>query len=709
MTFNSTRLAQSISMLMLCGLGSIVHAEATELPTIIVQADAESEPSYGVKKSTASTKLDLELKHTPQSLTVFTEKQIQDQNLLSTHDVMAQTSGISTSQYGQVGAGYITYYARGFAIKNIQRDGIPSSAESFGGGDMLGLEDSALYERIEVIRGSTGLTNGSGNPSASINYVRKRPTDELKASANVQVGTWDNYRSQIDVSGPLNQDGSVRGRAIAAYAEGGSQQERFKSQNALIYGALDIDLSENTLLTTALTAQQVKLDDATVHGIPYVSNDTPAQAVHFGRKSNAAADWTYSDTEKFNLFLGLEHQFNQDWKGVANYAYTHAQNDRVYGVVASGGITYDTPYNGRIKLEPGEMALTSGRMQKSPDVHSLDLYLTGDFQAFGQQHSISLGTNGYQVKSDDPKYKRYMTTTQIAGWNGAVERPDFQQQGRSILDEKQYGAFAAVNLQLLDPLKLILGSRVSQWERRSTEGHQKENGIFTPYVGIIYDLNQQWSTYASYTSIFNPSSAQDIQGQYLDPEEGNSLEFGIKAAFYDGRLNASAAYFQTKQDNLAVQNGIELTPSGNQAYKSIDGAEVTGYDLSLAGEILAQWHIQAGYTYTKAEDQNGAVLNTNLPTQMLKVFTSYQHDQWTIGGGVNWQSQIYAAGTKGLAAELNKQDSYALVNLMGRYQISPELTIGLNINNVFDKVYKANPTSFWGAGRNMTASLNYRF
>lgn len=710
MKLNQSLLARTITVLMFGGYSITTFAE-TVLPTITVTAVADTEQGYTVKKSSASTKLDLDLKQTPQSVSVFTSEQIQDQNLLTTHDVLAQTPGISVSQLGQVGAGYVSYYARGFKINNIQRDGIPSSAESFGGGDMLGLEDSALYERIEVIRGSTGLTNGSGSPSASINYVRKRPTTELTGSINLQAGSWDNYRSQIDISGGLNQDDSIRGRAIAAYSEGGSQQDRYKARNALIYAALDFDLSEKTVLTTALTAQQVKLNAATVHGIPYVSNDNPAQATHFGRKDNAAANWTYSDIEKLNLFLGIEHQFNDDWKGIANYAYTHAESDRVYGVAGSGGIAYDTAYQGRIPIQPGQMILTSGRIQKTPDVHSLDLYVSGDFQAFGQQHSISVGANGYKVKSDDPSYNRYFTAVEIENWNGEAVRPDIQQNGtkRSIVDEQQMGGFVALNLQLLDPLKLILGSRVSQWERTTADRTQKENGIVTPYLGLVYDLNDTWSAYASYTSIFNPSSYEDQNGQYLDPEEGNSFEFGIKAALYDGRLNASAAYFSMQQDNFAVKEGNILNPNGNQAYKAVDGAEVKGFDLTLAGEILPQWNVQAGYTYTDAEDNQGNPLATDIPKQMFKVFSSYQYDKWTVGGGLNWQSKIYENNAKGLAAELNKQERYTLVNLMGRYQIQPDLSVGLNINNLFNKEYKVNTISFWGPGRNMTASLNYKF
>lgn len=683
--------------------------QVQQLPTITVKAN-ESSSTYTEKSSRAATKLNLDLKDTPQSVTVFTQQQIQDQNLLSTHDVLNQTPGVSVIQYGQQGAGYTTYSARGFKINNVQRDGIPSSVESFGGNDMLGLEDSALYERIEVIRGSTGLTTGSGNPSASINYVRKRPTAEIKGAVNIQAGSWNNYRSQFDVSGALNQDESIRGRFIAAYAEGESNQDRFEKQNAVVYGALDFDLSEKTTLTGALTLQQVKIDDATAHGFPFVSSDKTPQVVHFDRDDNPAADWTYSDTEKLNLFLGLEHQFNPNWKGVMNYAYTHAENDRVYGVAGSGALVYqDEIKNNNYQLKAGEMVVTGGRFVNTPDVHAVDLYLSGQFDAWGQQHDISFGVNGYRVKSDDPKFTRVFTPTKIEAWNGHVVKPEIKENGRNIIDEYQLGAFATAKLQLLDPLKLIIGGRVSTWERDVTGLEQKEDAIITPYFGLIFDLTAQISAYSSYTSIFQPSSNKNIAGDYLDPEEGNSIEVGLKGAFFGDRLNASAAYFELEQDNAAVKDGVNLTPEGGQAYLAVDGAEVNGYDFTVAGELLPNWNIQAGYTYTKATDAKGDVLDPSVPKQLVKLFTSYQWNDLMLGGGVNWQSEIHEKGAQGLKAEYNKQDAYYLVNLMARYHVRPDLSIGLNINNLLDEEYKVNVSNSWGTARNMTASMNFKF
>ena len=287
--------------------------------------------SYTIKESSSATKLDLSLKETPQSITVITQQQIEDQNLQDVNDVLLQTPGVSVTQMGQKTSGFNTYYSRGMQITNVQRDGVPTSIKSFGTTELMGIENSALYERIEVTRGSTGLTNGSGNPSASINYVRKKPTKDFQGNTKISYGSWDTYKGTMDISGGLNESKSIRGKLVASYGEGDNQQDRYHQDNSLVYGALDFDLSDNTLLTTSLSHQKVKANDVAVHHFISVDKKGDNQNI-FGRHDNPAANWTYTDTEKTNLSLGLEHYFNNDWKAVANYAFSKSKADRLVGL-----------------------------------------------------------------------------------------------------------------------------------------------------------------------------------------------------------------------------------------------------------------------------------------------------------------------------------------------------------------------------------------
>jgi len=686
--------------------------EITRLDEITVSETQEASSTYTTKGANSSTKLDLSLKNTPQSVSVITQKQIEDQNLQDMNDVLLQTPGVTLTQMGQKTSGFSQYYSRGMTITNVQRDGVPTSMKSFGTEYTMGTESSDIYEKVEITRGSTGLTNGSGNPSASINYVRKKPTKEFQGNTKVSYGSWDTYKGMLDISGGLNSNDSIRGRLVASYGEGGNQQDRYEQKNSLIYGALDFDLSDNTLFTTSFSHQKVKANDVAVHHFISVDKQGNKQNI-FGRKDNPAADWTYTDLEKTNLTLGLEHYFNDDWKAIANYSYSKTKLDRLVGLSR----TVVNTTTGNIE----GMALAA---KNSPDVHSIDLYTSGNIKAFNREHKLSFGVNGYSLKSDDPSLVVKFASTNNAtitvpynGWNGKVEKPTVTKNGRTKVDEKEIGAFAALNLELADSLHLIVGARVTNFERVNNKGKvneqtQKHNGEFIPYAGLIYDINENFTTYASYTSIFNPTSTQkDTSGNYLDPEEGNTVEFGLKSEFFNGRLNTSIAYFITKQDNLAVKtNPLELTPDGDDAYMTTDGAEIKGWDLTIGGEILPNWNIQGGYTYTDAKDRDGKRLNSGfVPKQTFKLFTSYKYDKFTIGGGVNWQSEINVIN-KYNANKTIQQKAYAVVNAMAKYEVKKGFDVILNVNNLFDEIYQYYPgEGGYGDERNYTLSLNYKF
>lgn len=708
--------ALSLAILNVSAYAAETTSPKNILPTIVVNAEATD--NYTVKSTSSTTKLDLSLKETPQSISIITQQQIEDQNLQDIHDILMQTSGVSIGQYGHKNGGNVVFNARGMRIVNFQRDGVPTT----GFGEYIGVESSDIYERIEVIRGSTGLTNGSGNPSASLNYVRKKPTADFRGNAKLSYGSWDTYKGMLDVSGGLNTDKSIRGRLVTSYGEGHSQQDRYGEDNRLLYGALDIDLSDNTLLTTALNYQKTNTDNLSSNGWGYVTNDTPQQKTNYGKKDNPAADWTHNNIEKLNLFLGLEHNFNDDWKAIANYSYTKAEADRANGVVS--GISYNTdiPASRLPAYGAGQMIVSEGKSLETPETHALDLYTTGNINAFNRKHKLSFGINGYETKASDPSYKTNYYVVPIAGWNGHVaNRQPIIETGKSESSTKEFGAFAAINLELAEPLHLILGSRVTHFDRvnnkgTATEKNQKYNAEVTPYAGLTYDINNNFTTYVSYTSIFNPTSTnEDDNGNYLDPEQGNTFELGLKSDFYDGKLNTSLAYFVTKQDNFAIIDTSfptgYLNKNGKTPYTTTDGAEIKGWDLSIGGEILPNWNINGGYTYTDAKNKDKKPLNTSMPKQTFKVFSNYKYHQLTVGGGLNWQSEISSPwAVTDLDKSLQRQKSYTLVNAMAKYDVNPDVSVLFNVNNMLNKKYSVSPSMpNYGDERNYTLSLNYKF
>ena len=204
-------------MALACGAAAAQEGNVATLPTVQVVGDTdiattEGTGSYTPRATAASTGLSLTLRETPQSVTVVTRQRMEDENMLSLVDVMASTPGISVQNYDSE---RYSFNSRGFSISNYMYDGVPTSFDIGAGESAL---DPIIYDRIEVVRGATGLMSGTGNPSASINLVRKHAISrEFTADMSVSAGTWDAYRGTLDLSTPLSANGNVRGRIVSAY------------------------------------------------------------------------------------------------------------------------------------------------------------------------------------------------------------------------------------------------------------------------------------------------------------------------------------------------------------------------------------------------------------------------------------------------------------------------------------------------------------
>jgi outer membrane receptor for ferric coprogen and ferric-rhodotorulic acid len=181
---------------------------------------SEETGSYTGRSSSSATGLDLSLRETPQSVSVITQEQMDDFRLLSINDVLDNVPGITVER---VETDRTYYSARGSDITNFQVDGIGIPMPY---GLIDGDIDTAVYDRIEVVRGANSLMSATGNPSATVNFIRKRPTADFNTSVNVSAGSWNNYRLESDVSGTLNEAGSLRGRAVVAKQDKDSYLDR---------------------------------------------------------------------------------------------------------------------------------------------------------------------------------------------------------------------------------------------------------------------------------------------------------------------------------------------------------------------------------------------------------------------------------------------------------------------------------------------------
>jgi len=661
----------------------------------------EGTGSYTAYSSSSSTRLNLTQKQTPQSVTVMTRQRLDDQKLNNLTDVLEASPGIAVTRAG-LGTENDSYWSRGFQIQNFEIDGVPTSTRM----DNY-TQSTAMYDRVEIVRGATGLISGMGNPSATINLIRKRPTAQAQVSLTAEAGSWDRYGTGVDVSGPLTETGTVRGRLVVDYKTEQAWIDRFKQDSQLIYGISEFDLSDSTLLTAGFSYQKTQVDSPLRGG--YQTLFSNGEKTHAQRSLNTAPKWSYNDHDQTNYFTSIEHQFDNGWSGKIEYGHTENKFDEFFSFTI-GSLDQATGSGG---------TLLPVRWSGTPRQDNLDAYLTGPFSAFGREHELITGITATDYEEHTPNYGDWLRdygfqVPDYRTWNGDSPKPATPVLGKGSIREKQYAAYLTSRLHITDDLSLILGGRLTDWKRDTDtnvygEGtssvKERETGVFIPYAGVVYDLDENWALYASYTKIFNPQASyvRDINRKALPPLEGKGYEVGIKGSFYDEQLNVSLALFQLEQDNLAVWQ------SDTQAYRIEQSAKTQGVELEINGELAEGWQASAGYAYSVTTDADDKRIVTTLPRHMFKTFTSYRLpgmlDKVTVGGGFNWQTKT------GEDLHYYQQGSYAVANLMARYDLSKNLSATVNLNNVFDREYYARVYSegMYGAPRNVMTSLKYNF
>ncbi|RTY73310.1 TonB-dependent siderophore receptor [Pseudomonas veronii] len=706
------------------------HSGALELGATTISgqglgAITEDTHAYTTGVMASATGLPLSMRDTPQSVTVITRQQMDDQGSNSIADTLRRAPGVSVQNYDSE---RWEFSSRGLPITNFQYDGVNATYDGVYDYGTTST-DMAVYDHLEIIKGSAGLLSGSGDPSATVNLIRKKPTREFKASVTQTFGSWDNYRTEGDISGPLTESGNLRGRFVGVYQDRQSYLDHYQHTKDIGYGILEADLTPDTLLTFGIDQQDTRSRGASWTGFPMFFSD--GSRTHFSRSFNPAADWSRRDFQNQTLFASVQQQLANDWSLKVSLDRKRSQHDTLLAS-ASGGNPDPVSGDG--------MYMFMGKYKGDQLQNTLDVNLSGPFNLFGREHELIMGFMATRSKQDVPVYGSIYPAVggSIFDWHGEYAKPDIPRSGQNDIVQRQTGAYLATRLKPTDDLSVILGTRVSTFSGTDTTDFYdptkadnrttyRQSGVVTPYAGIVYDLDDTWSVYTSYTQIYRPQSSKDADRKLLDPIEGATYEAGLKAAFYDGRLNASFAAFRIEQDNVAEYvSGFET----DSVYRPIAGATTKGFEAQLSGEVLDGWNISAGYTYQHTRDANNgyvysSVLQTTTPQQVVRLFSSYRLpgalEHVTVGGGVNWQSEFFGNVFQpdpndtlnfGQNARIT-QDSYYLVDLMARYRFNEHLSTTLNVKNLFDKKYYTGlgnfGTGFYGEPRSLQLATKWDF
>ena len=659
----------------------------------------EKNGDYSSFAATVGTKIPASLREIPQSVSIITNQQVKDRNVDTFDQLARKTPGLRVLSNDD---GRSSVYARGYEYSEYNIDGLPAQMQSINGT----LPNLFAFDRVEVMRGPSGLFDSSGEMSGIVNLVRKRPTKAFQGHAAAGFGTHKQYKAEADVSGSLNADGSVRGRMMAQTVGASPRPAEKNNHHETFYAAADWDINPDTVLGAGYLYQQRHL--APYNGLPA---DADGKLPSLPQHAFVGADWNRFKMNSHDVFADLKHYFGNggygkvgmrysDRKADSNYTFAGSSLDKA-GKAAAAGLGTD--------IKQKAFAFDASYSQAFSLGETANEFVVGvDRNRFRSTNEQGRSTLSKSVALDDFRALPYNGILQNAragnkGFNHSVTEEN--------LDET--GLYAKTVFRPLEGLSLIAGGRVGHHKIESGDGktlHKASKTKFTSYAGAVYDIDGSNSLYASASQLYTPQTNLDADGNLLKPRQGNQFEVGYKGSHMDDRLNTRVSFYRMKDKNAAAP----LNPKDrNTRYAALGERVMEGVETEISGAITPKWQIHAGYSYLHSQIKTASNSRDDgifllMPKHSANLWTTYQvTPELTIGGGVNAMSGITSSA--GMHA-----GGYATFDAMAAYRFTPKLKLQVNADNISNRRYYArvggtNTFNIPGSERSLTANLRYSF
>lgn len=669
---------------------------------------------YQAERSLTATKTDTPLSETPRSISVVTRNQIEDQRAQTLGNILDYVPGVNSANYpgGDALAGDI-FYIRGMNQRDygygtyrdglrVQSNAYATSAEPYG------------LERVEVLKGPTSILYGENVPGGMVNLVSKRPTYERQGEVNLSYGTHDRRQFSSDVSGALNEDGSVRGRMVSLIREADTQINSMEDDRIYFAPSLAIDLSDRDTLT--LLGQYQKDSTEIQLGLPASGTLLDNPGGKLATDTNLGhPDWDGFDREFWTLGYEYEHRFDNEWTFRQNGRYTRSLVDRQetwlqfvdagYGSNI-GAYNLDRANESRIYSIDNQVVgnVTTGALentmlfgasfdrtsfvqsQYASDIASGEFYL---IDIFDPQYSSEPQTSSL---SSDGDLKQNLAGT-YAQWQGKVGGLIALVGGRYDWADSEYDDYTAAN-----------------------DDTQRSDEAFSWQTGLMYQFDNGISPYVSYSTTFVPVQLNTEDN--FKPITGDQVELGVKyePEGWNTQVTVSA-YDITKQDDVSYDGS-----SGD--YRQIGETQSQGLEVEVKSDINESLSLTAAYSYIDArivEDAGSRLEDeqiTGIPRHQASVWANYTFLQGALSGlqtglGVRYLGKSYAYPPESLDYGTLEVGSETLVDAAIGYDFGNNWSANLNANNLFDREYVARCNNggpcYWGAERTVLGTVSYKW
>ena len=644
---------------------------------------------YRATRSATATRTDADIRDTPQSIDVIPSQVINDLNSARIDRALDFAGGVSRqNNFG--GLTFLNYSVRGFTTGELYKNGFAINRGSYSA------PDTSSIERIEVLKGPAASLYGRGDPGGLVNIVTKRPQAETFGNLSISAGTWDRYRSSLDVNSPLDSEGNLLGRVNMAIEDNGSFRDHVNSERRIVSPSLSWQLSPDTRVL--LDAEFSRTEAVFDRGIPAV--DGQLGSVKRSTFVGEPGDGQIRNDNQ-SLDLALEHYLNEDWKLRLANRYTQG--------TLKGASSEPQALVGTIMTR----FYRDRDFEWNDNITQAELH--GTFEWAGWQHQTLAGLE-YENYRNSQKYPQSAT---LLGYGLDIYNPVYGQPRPALTranDFHEHTESYALNLQdqiaFTDRLRGLLGVRLERIEqtalnRTTGVGNRQDKDVATPRIGLLYQLTPQVGVFANASTSFKPN-AIGTQGQVYKPEKGLGYETGLKLDLFDSRIGATVALFHIDKENVVTTDALGESVAAGKARSQ-------GLDLQFSGQVSDALRVIGAYAFIDAEVTKGdaAVPEGSdllgIARHSGSLLGVYEFQQGALRGSDVGAAFNYVGERAGQAGSRFTLPSYGTVDLLAHYKASEQLTLGLNLNNLFDRQYYERAyNSAWvlpGEPRNLSVSL----
>ncbi|MEH3413198.1 ferrioxamine B receptor FoxA [Phytobacter diazotrophicus] len=697
--YAKTRLALMIGC-MTGGLSATVLAQdtsSTKEETVVVTSQMQS----------GATKLETPDIETPQSVSIVTRQQYEEQGATSVRQAVGYTPGVYANQIGASNRfDYIVL--RGFSdgsLDNIYLDGLKMMGDTNSHSSLV--VDPWFLDSIEVVRGPASVLYGRSSPGGIVALNSRKPSFDPGGEIKVFAGNNNQRGAAFDVTGPVDDNDRVAVRLTGMTRYADSQFDPLKEERYALMPSLTWRITDSTRLD--LMAYLHRDPEGGSHsGLPYEGTVVP----HAGQKISNTFYEGEDDYDKYDrrenmVGYNFEHAFDSGWsvRQKLRYLHTKVNLNQVY----AAGWLNDTELNRGY----------SGSDEKMNAI-TLDNQLDGSVETGPVNHRLLMGVD-YQRRSNN-----------VAGYYGAFPAidafnpvygadPDYITQYSSEKHKLEQTGIYVQDQMSLNKWRLTLGGRhdqvkVTNVNKLNDTSDTLDQGHYSSRAALLYLFDNGIAPYVSYSTAFTPTSFTDENGKILEPMKGKQWEAGLKFEPEGTQTMYSASVFRINQKNIATKE------EPTDPYRSIGEIESEGVELEAVGQLTDSLRLQAAYTYTdirykKSSPEEQGKRAVYAPRNQASAWLSYDVksgplDGLTVGSGVR-----YVNGITSDRQNTHTLPSYTLVDLAVGYDLSKVglkgLSAQVNVNNLTDKSYIAACNSlsycYFGAERSIVGSLSYKF